>query len=84
MFHACARNYIVEEATNIYPPKLNRKFNGPYLLHCTQVKLNILYQHFVMKHGSKSGVGNFFGFAGHIRDELAIRGQRGPVLVHVN
>jgi len=31
--------------------------------------------------GSKAGVGNSFGFAGHIRDKLGIRG---PVHAHVN
>jgi len=30
--------------------------------------------------GSSAGVGNSFGFAGHIRDKLGIRG---PVHVHV-
>jgi len=31
--------------------------------------------------GPKTGVGNSFGFAGHIRDKLGIHG---PVHVHVN
>jgi hypothetical protein len=30
---------------------------------------------------SRAGVGNSFGFVGHIRDKLGIRG---PVHVHVN
>ncbi len=36
---------------------------------------------FVQKLQLKPGVGNSFGFAGHIRDNLGIRG---PVYVHVN
>jgi len=31
--------------------------------------------------GSRAGVGNSFGFMGHIRDKLGIHG---PVYVHVN
>jgi len=37
--------------------------------------------HKFLEVGLKSGVGNSFGFAGHIRDKLVIRGL---VYVHVN